>query len=58
VGGTIYEAKDYAVYSSFLLHSAIKSLRTDQHHHCSQTQSTVYSQCHRTSVTPTFSKIL
>ena len=35
-----------------------KSLRTDQHQHCSQTQSTVYSQCHRTSVTPTFRKIL
>jgi len=33
-----------------------KSLRTEQQ--CCQTQSTVYSQCHRPSVTPTFMKIL
>ena len=33
-----------------------KSLRTNQHF--SQTQSTVYSQCHRPSVTPTTIKIL
>ena len=32
-----------------------KSLRTDQH--CSQIQSTVFPQCHRPSVTPTFMKI-
>jgi len=32
------------------------SLRTDQH--CSQTQSAVYSQCHRTIVTPTVMKII
>ena len=34
------------------------SLTTDQHQHCSETQSTVYSHCHRTSVTCTFRKIL
>ena len=34
------------------------SLTTDQHQHCSQSQSTVYSHSHRTSVTPTFRKIL
>ena len=35
-----------------------KSPTTDQYQHCSQTQSTVYPQCHRPTVTPTSIKIL
>ena len=65
----IYEAIHHAVFSNlwsytscsflqFPISFSHKCLTTDQHQHCSQTQSTVYSQCHRTSVTPTFRKIL
>jgi hypothetical protein len=35
-----------------------KSLRTEKYQHCTQTQFTVYSQCHRPSVTPTSIKTL
>jgi len=55
VAGTIYEAIHFAVFSNFILLSAIK-INTDQH--WSQTQSTVLHQCHRTSVTFTAIKIL
>jgi len=53
VAGKIYEAIHYAVLSKFPTISSYKILRPYQHHHHSQTQSTVYSQCHRPSVTPT-----
>jgi len=65
----IYEAIHHAVFSNlwsytscsflqFPISFSHKRLMTDQHQHCSQTQSTVYSQCHWTSVTSTFRKIL
>ena len=65
----IYEAIHHAVFSNlwsytscsflpFPIRFSQKSLTTDQHQHCSQTQSTVYSHWHRTSVTGTFRKIL
>jgi len=64
----IYEATHHAVFSNLWSYTSCsflqfpisfnhKSLTTDRHQHHSQTQSTVYSQCHRTSVTPTFRKI-
>ena len=65
----IYEAIHHAVFSNLYSYTSCsflqfpiclshKSLTTDQHQHCSQTQSTVYSHCHRTSATHTFRKIL
>jgi len=48
----------YTLYSylQFPITFSHKSIRTDQH--CSQTQSTVFSQCHKPSVTPTAIKLL
>ena len=43
-------------FFQFPITSSHKSLQPDQH--CSQTQSTVLPQCHRTRVTPTAVKIL
>jgi hypothetical protein len=37
--------------------SSYKILKSDQHHRCSQTQSTDFLQCQRPSITPTFMKI-
>jgi len=65
----IYEAIHHAVFSNLWSYTSCSflqfpisfthnSVTTDQHQNCSQTQSTVYSHCHRTSVTPTFRKIL
>ena len=51
---TVNAAIQHAVFSNILLHSTIN----DQHQHCSQTQPTVYPQCHRPSITPMWIKIL
>ena len=45
-------------FLQFPITFSYKSPTTDQHQHCSQTQSTVYPQCHRPTITPTSIKIL
>ena len=58
ISGGRYNLCSYTIHSFLQVPITFshKSLSTDQH--CSQTQSTVYSQCHGPSVTPTFMKIL
>jgi hypothetical protein len=60
ISGGRYNLWSYTLYSfiQFLVTCSHKILWTDQHQHCSQTQSTVFLQFHRPSVTPTFMKVL
>jgi hypothetical protein len=50
----LYFVQLHKLYS--FLNFSHKILRTEKH--CSQTQSTVFPQCHRSSVTPTVMKII
>ena len=55
MGGTIYESIHYAIFSNFLLISAIK---VQEPISTASKPSLDFLQCHRPSVTPTFVKIL
>ena len=55
ISGGRYNLCSYTLCSfiQFPITFSHKSPTTDQHHHCPQTQSTVFLQCHRPSVTLT-----